>query len=52
MLQQGNHKSALVDSEKISELIEKDVKYGFSLLVAIESVSKLKGSMLEPLGII
>jgi len=52
MIQRGNHKSALVDSEKISELIDKDVRYGFSLPVTIESVSKLKGSMVEPLGIV
>jgi len=52
MIQQGNHKSALVDSEKISERIDKDVRYGFSLPVTIESVSKLKGSMVEPLGIV
>jgi len=52
MIQRGNHKSALVDSKKISELIDKDVRYGFSLPVTIESVSKLKGSMVEPLGIV
>ena len=53
MITRGNHKSAK-ESENISTLLdnyEKEVRYGWMLPVTIESVKKIKGASVIPIGI-
>ena len=51
-LDRGNHKSAIEESERISELLKKDVKHGFCLPLPVELVNKIKGAMVQPCGIV
>ena len=51
-LERGNHQSALKESDRIAELLNKDVKHGFCLPLPVESVGRIKGAMVQPCGIV
>ena len=51
-LQRGNHQSANMEAERIGELLAKDVRHGFCLPLPVEEVTKIKGSMVQPCGIV
>jgi len=50
-LARGNHKSASADPEKVSALLAKDVKHGFSMPVRVEALDDLKGALVQPCGL-
>jgi len=50
-IQRGNHKSASTDPDKVSALLAKDVKHGFSMPVRVEALKELKGAMVQPCGL-
>jgi hypothetical protein len=51
MMERGNHKKAEEGSEKAPELLAKDVAHGFSIPVSPGVVDKIKGAMVQPLGL-
>lgn len=51
ILDRGSHKSATKDSAKVSELLGKDVHYGFSLPVPRRVVPSIKNASAQPLGL-
>ena len=53
MMRRGNHKSAseAENEPALLENYEKEVRYGWMLPVTIESVSKIKGSGVIPVGV-
>jgi hypothetical protein len=51
MMERGNHKSAEKEADKAAELLAKDVAHGFSVAVPPETVAKIKGAMVQPLGL-
>jgi hypothetical protein len=51
MLERGNHKSTEKESDKATELLAKDVAHGFSIPISPETVEKVKGAMVQPLGL-
>lgn len=51
-LQQGNNQSAALESERIDKLLTKDVRHGFCLPLPADVVTKIKGSMIRPCGIV
>jgi hypothetical protein len=51
MMERGNHKSAEEGSEKAAELLAKDVAHGFSIPVSPGVVERIRGAMVQPLGL-
>ena len=51
-LQRGNHKSISQALEQARELLAKDVKHGFTIPLPIECAPRIKGGMIEPLGVV
>jgi hypothetical protein len=51
MIERGNHKSTEKGSDKAEELLAKDVAHGFSIPVSPKIVEKIKGAMVQPLGL-
>jgi hypothetical protein len=51
MLQRGNHKSTEAATDTAARLLEKDVTHGFSIPVSTTTVAKIKGAMVQPLGL-
>jgi len=47
----GNHKGAHTHQEFFNQLLQKDVKHGYSLVIPISAVLKIKGALLAPLNI-
>ena len=52
MLARGNHKSAQSEQEKVGELIAKDVLHGFTIPIPVETVRRIPGVMVQPLGLV
>jgi len=50
-IKRSNHKSASEDPDKVSALLEKDVKHGFCMLIRVAALPKLKGAMVQPCGL-
>jgi hypothetical protein len=48
--ERGNHKSAVLHSEKIQQIIKDDVERGFALIIPIEILNSIPLSSLAPLG--
>jgi hypothetical protein len=51
IMKPGNHKSTEKAPDTAAELLAKDVAHGFSIPVTPEIVEKVKGSMVQPLGL-
>jgi hypothetical protein len=51
MMERGNHKSTEKDTGKAAKLLAKDVAHGFSIPASPEVVEKIKGAMVQPLGL-
>ena len=51
MIARGNHKSTEDGSEKATELLVKDTARRFSVLLSPETVDKIQGAMVQPLGL-
>jgi hypothetical protein len=51
MLQRGNHKSTEKGSNTAEALLAKDVSHGFSIPVSPSTIEKIKGAMVQPLGL-
>ena len=51
-LQRGNHKSVSQDTEKVRDLLSKDVKHGFTIPLPIDCAPQIKGAMIQPLGVV
>jgi hypothetical protein len=51
MVQRGKHQCALENSNKVKQLLGKNVQHGFSLPVDPAIVPKLKGAMVQPAGL-
>jgi hypothetical protein len=51
MLERGNHKSTEKGADKAAELLAKDVAHGFSIPVSPDVVRRIKGAMVQPLGL-
>jgi hypothetical protein len=51
MIERGNHKSTEKDTGKAAELLANDVAQGFSIPVSPEVAEKIKGAMVQPLGL-
>jgi hypothetical protein len=47
----GNHKGASSKPDLLKKLISKDVKYGYSLPIPLESVTQIKGLEMAPMNI-
>jgi hypothetical protein len=47
----GNHKGASSKPDFLKKLISKDVKYGYSLPIPLDSVTKIKGLEMTPMNI-
>ena len=47
----GNHKGASSKPEVLSKLVNKDIKYGYSLPIPLSSVAKIKGLEMAPMNI-
>ena len=47
----GNHKGASSKSDLLKKLISKDIKYGYSLPIRLESVTQIKGLEMAPMNI-
>ena len=47
----GNHKGASSKSDLLKKLISKDVKFGYSLPIPLESVTRIKGLEMAPMNI-
>ena len=47
----GNHKGASKKPDLLKELVKKDVKYGYSVPIPLESVTKIPGLILAPMNI-
>jgi hypothetical protein len=51
ILERGNHKSAEKESNKAAKLLAKDATHGFSIPMSLQIVEKIKGAMVQPLGL-
>jgi hypothetical protein len=51
-VERGNHKSADASADKVRQLLDKDVRHGFSLPVLPELVYKIKNALVQPCGIV
>ena len=51
-LDRGNHKSATENETEVGMLLESDVRHGFVFPVWEEAIPKVKGSMLQPGGMV
>jgi hypothetical protein len=47
----GNHKGASTKPDLLKKLVQKDVKYGHSVPISLESVTKIPGLILAPMNI-
>ena len=47
----GNHKGASSKPEVLKKLVNKDIKYGYSLPIPLDSVTKIKGLEMAPMNI-
>ncbi len=47
----GNHKGASTKPDLLKKLVKKDVKYGYSLPIPLETVTKIPGLILAPMNI-
>jgi hypothetical protein len=52
MLSRGNHKSAQSEQEQVGRLIAKDVLHGFTIPIPVETVLRIPGAMVQPLGLV
>ena len=52
MLARGNHKSAKSEPEQVQRLIAKDVLHGFTIPIPTETVLRIPGAMVQPLGLV
>ena len=52
LLDRGNHKSANDEIERVSALLEKDVKHGFTIPLPASIVPFLPGAAVQPLGVV
>ena len=52
MLARGNHKSAQLERDRVSELLAKDVTHGFTIPLPISVVKLIPGAMVQPLGLV
>jgi hypothetical protein len=46
----GNHKGASAKPDILRNLISKDVKYGYSLLIPLSSVKSIPGLVMAPMN--
>jgi hypothetical protein len=51
-IQRGNHKSAEAEPVKVTALLAKDVRHGFSLPVLPQLAYKLLGALVQPCGMV
>lgn len=51
-LSYGNHRSARADSNRVTELLARDVKHGFAIPLPVESIKLMKGAAVQPCGIV
>jgi hypothetical protein len=51
MIARGNHKLAEAGADKARELLAKDVLHGFLIPISPETVTLIKGAMVQPLGL-
>jgi len=51
-LERGNHNSAKDDDEVLKKMAYKEVKHGFAIPVAVEIIKKMKGAMIQAMGIV
>jgi hypothetical protein len=47
----GNHKGASTKPDLLKKLVKKDVKYGYSIPIPLESITKIPGLILAPMNI-
>ena len=52
MLSRGNHKSAQSEQGQVGSLIAKDVLHGFTIPIPVDTVHKIPGVMVQPLGLV
>ena len=52
LIDRGNHKSAKEESDKVNELLAKDVLHGFSIPLPVSSIPNIRGAAVQPLGIV
>ena len=52
MLSRGNHKSAQSEQDQVGVLIAKDVLHGFTIPIPVDTVQKIPGAMVQPLGLV
>ena len=50
-LDRGNHKGAQKKVETLIELVSKDVKYGYGVVLPLQKISSIPGSLLAPMNI-
>ena len=48
ILARGNHKLAIKNADKVSELLEKDVRFGFFLLIPTKTVPQVRHAQAQP----
>jgi hypothetical protein len=51
MINQANHKSADNKPSVVNKLLLKDVTHGFSLLLPPETITRIQGALVQPLGL-
>jgi hypothetical protein len=51
-VERGNHKSADASADKVRQLLDKDVRHGFSLPVRTELVYKIPKALVQPCGVV
>jgi hypothetical protein len=47
----GNHKGASTKPDLLKKLVEKDIKYDYSIPIPLESITKIPGLILAPMNI-
>lgn len=52
MLERGNHKSASENLQKAQELLQKDVRHGFSIPFPAHLVPRIKHGLVQPIGMV
>jgi len=48
----GNHKGATTHKQFFTQLLHKDIKHGYSLVIPIEAVLKIEGALMAPLNVV
>jgi hypothetical protein len=51
MINRGNHKSADDEPSVVNKLLLKDVTHGFSLPLPPETIARIRGALVQPLGL-